>query len=101
MAGCTLKVSAKDLHSEARTADPSLDQFTSLLHSYPAETIEFVKKTKWLAPEDVFYLGFHFAEKDRQEKEFGGEVLHLVVSRAGRTKLGKDAKHKLAGEGFD
>jgi HEAT repeat protein len=101
MAGCSLKVSAKDLNSEARTADPSLDQFTSLLHSYPAETSEFVKKTKWLAPEDLFYLGFHFAEKDRQEKQFGGQVLSLVVTRAGRSKLGKDAKHKLAGEGLD
>jgi len=100
LAGCSLKLSAKDLHAEARAGDPCLDQINHLIHSYPAETAEFVKKAKWLGPEDLFYLGFHFAEKERQEKEFGGQVLRLAIQRGGRSKIAKDAKSKLLGEGL-
>jgi len=60
-----------------------------------------VPKAKWLEPEDLFYLGFHFAEKEREEKKFGGEVLHLLVKRSPQSKLAKDAKSKLKREGFD
>ncbi|MFL5241672.1 MAG: HEAT repeat domain-containing protein [Gemmataceae bacterium] len=100
LAGCNLKLSSKDLHAEARATDPCLDQFNNLIHSYPDQTAEFVKKAKWLDPEDLFYLGFHFAEKERQDKEFGGEVLRLAIQRGGRSKVAKDAKSKLRGEGL-
>lgn len=103
LAGCGLKVSSHDLAAEARAADPCLDQFASLVHSHEAELLDFLKKAKWLDPEDLFYLGFHFAEKekDRQERNLGAEALRLVVKRSPRSKLAKDARAKLGREGLD
>jgi HEAT repeat protein len=100
-AACALKVSAHDLSAEARAADPALQQFARLIDSHEAETREFVTKAKWLDAEELFYLGFHFAEKERAEKKFGGEMLRLVVKRSPRSKLAKDAKSKLRGEGLE
>src|SRR5439155_23572298 len=59
LAACGLKVSNKGLAAEARSADPALQQCTRLLNGYQAETLAFLKKAKWLEPEDLFYLGFH------------------------------------------
>ena len=101
MAACGLKVSGKDLNADARAADPALHQFAALIHSHEAEATEMLQKAKWLGPEDLFYLGFHFAEKDRQEQKFGGTALKLVVKRSKKSKLAKDAKMKLKREGLD
>jgi hypothetical protein len=100
LAGCGLKVSGKDLAAEQRSQDPALQQFGSLIHSYGDELTRFVEKAKWLEPDDLFYLGFHFSEQNRQEKEFGGQVLQLLVKRSPRAKLAKDAKSKLKREGL-
>jgi hypothetical protein len=99
--GCALKVSGRDLSAEARAADPALQQFARLIDNHEAETLDFVGKAKWLEPEELFYLGFHFAEKERAEKRFGGEMLRLVVKRSPKSKLAKDAKSKLRGEGLE
>jgi HEAT repeat protein len=101
LAACGLKASSKDLSAEARAADPALQQFTSLIHAHEAEVTEALRKAKWLEPEDLFYLGFHFVEKDRQERTFGGEALKLLVKRSPKSKLAKDAKAKLKREGMD
>src|SRR5262249_20335988 len=98
---CALKVSGRDLSAEARAADPCLQQFARLIDNHEAETLEFVTKAKWLEPEELFYLGFHFAEKERAEKKFGGEMLRLMVKRSPKSKLAKDAKSKLRGEGLE
>ena len=90
-----------DLTAESRSTEPCLQQFANLVHSHAAEVSEYVPKAKWLEPEDLFYLGFHFAEKEREEKKFGGDVLHLLVKRSPQSKLAKDAKNKLKREGFD
>jgi hypothetical protein len=100
-AGCALKASGHDLSASARAADPALQQMARLIGSHEAETLAFVTKAKWLDPEELYYLGFHFAEKERAEKKFGGEMLHLVAQRAPRSKLAKDARSKLRGEGLD
>ncbi len=101
LAACALKVSQHDLAAEARGQDLALQQFAGLVHSGAEELLPFVEKAKWLEPEDLFYLGFHFAEQpQRQEREFGGKVLELVVRRSPRGKLAKDAKSKLKREGL-
>jgi hypothetical protein len=101
-AACALKMSAHDLSTEARAADPCLNQFAALVHGGHADELAaYLRKAKWLEPTELFYLGFHFAEKERQEKEFGGSVLRLVIERAKKTKIGKDAKSKLRNEGLD
>jgi hypothetical protein len=102
LAACGLKVSAHDLAAEQRHSDTCLQQFTSLVHSHGDELTAFVEQAKWLEPENLFYLGFHFAEQNhRQEKEFGGKVLKLLVQRSPRSKLAKDAKSKLQREGME
>jgi HEAT repeat protein len=100
-AGCALRVSGHDLSAEARAADPALQQFARLIDNHEVETLEFVTKAKWLEPEDLFYLGFHFAEKERAEKKFGGAMLRLVAQHSPRSKMAKDAKSKLRGEGLE
>lgn len=100
LAGCGLKLSRHDLNPEARNTDPALQQLGRLLHGYEAEVLDFLKKAKWLDPEDLYYVGFHFADRDGQGRKFGGEVLKLLVQRSPRSKLAQDAKRKVRSAGL-
>jgi hypothetical protein len=100
MAACGLKASEHDLAVESRTADPSLQQFARLVRSHDVDPADRLKQAKWLGPEDLFYVGFHFAEGDRQEREFGAQALRLAIQRSPRSKLAKDAKSKLRSTGL-
>jgi hypothetical protein len=101
LAATGLKLSGRDLSADARASDPCLEQFANLVHSMGDELLTYVKKAKWLEPEELFYLGFHFAEKDHQEQKFGGEMLRLVLDQSPRSAVAKDAKTKLRREGLD
>jgi HEAT repeat protein len=101
LAGCALKVSTHDLAAEARAADPALQQFARLVHNPETPPLERVKQAKWLDPEDLFYLGFHFVEGERGERDFGGQVLRLLLQRSPRSKLARDAKSKLRSAGLE
>jgi len=101
LACCGLKVSPHDLAPEARASDPCLQQFATLCQGYEAELSAALEKIKWLSPEDLYYLGFHFAEQAGQQKQFGGKVLRLLVKRSPRTKLAQAAKRKLRGVGLE
>jgi len=97
----SLKVSPKDLALDARNTDPSLHQFAGLLHRHETEPIKLVSKAKWLEAEDLFFLGFHFVEKTGSEKQFGMEVLRVLMKRSPRSKQAKDAKSKLRSQGLE
>lgn len=101
LACCGLKVSPHELSPEARAGDPCLQQFATLYQGYEAELSAELEKIKWLEPEDLYYLGFHFAEQVGQQKQFGGKVLRLLVKRSPRSKLAQAAKRKLRGAGLD
>jgi HEAT repeat protein len=101
LAACGLKTSAHDLSAEARDNDPCLIQFGHLCQNYEAELGEQLEKIDWLAPEDLHYLGFHFAEREGRQKQFAAKVLGLVVKRSPRSKLGQAAKAKLRSAGLD
>jgi hypothetical protein len=101
LGACGLKTSGKDMAAEARAADHALGQFQRLLPGYESEVLDFLKKTKWLGPEDLYYLGFHFADQSGPTRKFGGQVLKLLMQRSGRTKLAQDAKRKLRSAGLD
>jgi hypothetical protein len=101
LACCGLKVSSHDLASEARGSDPCLQQFATLCQGYEPELSAELEKMIWLEPEDLYYLGFHFAEQVGQQKQFGGKVLHLLMKRSPRAKLAKAAKTKLRGAGLE
>jgi hypothetical protein len=95
LAGVALKLSAKDLAASAREDDPSLTQFAGLIQHHEEELFPALEKTKWLDPEDLYYLGFHFAEKDGASRKFGGQVLNLLLKRSPKGKLAQAAKSKL------
>jgi HEAT repeat protein len=100
-AACGVKVSVHDLAPAARAADPCLAQFARLIHSHDTPPLTYVEKASWLEPEDLFYLGFHFAEGTGPERDFGGELLHLLLKKAPKSKLARDARAKLRGAGLD
>ncbi len=99
LACCGLKLSNKEISPDARGNDPCLGQFTHLVQGYEAELTKALDKTKWLEPEDLFYLGFHFIEKDGTPRRFGAAVLQLLLNRSPKSKLAKDAKAKLKAAG--
>ncbi len=101
LAACGLKIAGHDLAAEARAADPVLQQFARLLSSHETDPLVYLKQTKWLEAEDLFYLGFHFVEGAGAERTFGGQVLHLLLKRWPKSKLAKDAKRKLHSQGLD
>ena len=58
-------------------------------------TAERLRKERAFTPEELFYVAFHFAEGDADEKSLAGELLKHLVAKHGRTKTGKAAKNKL------
>ena len=100
LAATGLKESARDLASENRSNDPPLHQFARLLQNPAFDLLGHVVKAKWLDTEDLFYLGFHFAEQTHRAKEFGKRLLEMVCKRAAKSDLGKQAKRKLKSEGL-
>jgi len=100
LAATGLKESTHDLSPDHRQSDPSLNQFTRLLQNAAFDLLGHINQAKWLGPEELFYVGFHFAEQTHRAKEFGKQVLELVVKRSPKTDLGKQAKRKLKSEGL-
>src|SRR5688572_30674553 len=95
LAFCGLKTSAEALDEAGRAADPCLRNFASLLEQDADLLTKEVAKAKWLDPEDLFYVGFHFAEQAGRARQFGADVLGLVLKRAPRGELAKSARNKL------
>jgi HEAT repeat protein len=90
-----LKLSPKEIATDFRSADPCLRQFANVLGTDAAEVQKQIEKAKWLEPEDLFYLGFHFAELFNHERAFGAAVLQHLVKVSPRSKLAANAKTKL------
>ena len=93
-----LKVSNKSLSHEERGNDPCLGQFARLLQDPSFDVVARLAKLKWLDPEDLFYLGFHFVEQNHREREFGKSVLETLIKRSPRSAVAKDARQKLKSE---
>lgn len=90
-----LKLSAKNVAADARNLDLCLRNFSTALGLDAAKTLELVGKAKWLDADDLFYLGFHFAEHTGQEREFGVGVLRQLIKASGKTKAAANARNKL------
>ena len=100
-AGLCLKLSDKDTAEVARQSDPCLDQFVRLHHNSSFDLLDAIGKAKWLDDEDLFYLGFHFAsDLHKPARDFGRDILQIVIKRSPRTKIGKNARSKLKTEGL-
>lgn len=57
-----------------------------------------LRKDKAISLDDLYHVGFHFAERGQP---LGIELLEAVIAKGGRTKLGKMARNKLALSGAD
>jgi HEAT repeat protein len=99
LALCGLKASAHDLAAESRAADPCLQQLVRLCQTDEPAVRAALEKSKWLTPEDLYYVGFHLVEQGDLPARCGVEVLKLVAKRSPRSKLGQSAKHKLTNSG--
>jgi HEAT repeat protein len=97
-AATALKLSNHDLSPEHRSSDPALHQFGRLLQNAGFDVLGRLAKEKWLEAGDLFYLGFHFVEQSHRLREFGRQVLELVIKRSAQSDLGKQAKRKLKSE---
>ena len=95
LALCGLRMSAKEVALESRQNDACLRQFAHCIAADAAETRKAVEQAKWLEPEDLFYLGFHFCEHFHQEKDFGVAVLQHLVKSSPKSKVAANAKNKL------
>jgi HEAT repeat protein len=100
LAACSLHLAEKGLEPESRAADPTLEQFAGLLHRHEIDLLDCISKAKWLTPEDLFYLGFHFAEGTKEEREFAARVLKLLIERSPKSRQAKDARSKLKSHGL-
>ncbi|MFQ5458955.1 MAG: HEAT repeat domain-containing protein, partial [Myxococcota bacterium] len=96
-----LKLSPRETGRAARAADPALDLLGQLLDRPKFPLLQRIRKEKTrLGPEDLFYLGFHFSELDGPRREFGGDVLGLLIKRSPRTRYGRAARNKLKLQGL-
>ena len=98
-AACALRLSARELATESRTADPALHQFGQMIAAYEAELVAALDKAKWLEPDDLYYLGFHFVEQGGRAKSFAAKVLQMLVAKSPKSKVGQAAKSKLKSSG--
>jgi hypothetical protein len=99
LAAAGLKLSGHDPAVEARQADHALGQFGRLLQNPSFDLLGHVTKAKWLDVGDLYYLGFHFVEQTHRARDFGKEILELVVKRLPRSEIGKNARKKLNSAG--
>lgn len=95
IATVALKLSNKELETEARAHDTSLHQFSDLIRQDEPATYKEVESTKWLGADELYYLGFHFIEHAGVMGDFGGKVLKLLLKRFPKNKLAASAKNKL------
>jgi HEAT repeat protein len=83
--------SPRELSPAARATDDALRQIAALAEE-GFDVVTQLRKDRSLDPEQLYYVGFHFAEK---RDPIGAELLRVVIDKSGRTKLGKMAKNKL------
>lgn len=90
-----LKLHRHTVDAPSRRHEPALELLADLYRSSAFPVLESLKREKALEPEDLFYLGFHFAEGATPERSLGQEILEFLAARSPRSKIGKSAKNKL------
>ena len=81
-----------DTKPAARNGDDAL-RLLGALAGRGYDVAAALRKDRGLDLEHLYYVGFHFVEKDHP---LGEDMLSHVADKAGRTKLGKMAKNKLS-----
>lgn len=99
MALAELKLSKKEIGLFQRDADPAIRLFASLVHNSPSFVIGKLRKDRSLDAEDLYYLGFHFAEKLFELKDFGIQILKMLIKKYPRSRCTLSAKKKIKAVG--
>lgn len=99
LAVARLKVSPKDRSRSSRQADYALDHMATLLAHDPKGFRARLFAEPMLDDADLYYVGYHFAERLNEERRFGADVLRHVVAKWPRRAAAKQAKAKLTLEG--
>ena len=86
-----LQKSRLDARPDMRAKDEAVKAFANIIGT--VDVMKALKKDKNVTDEQLFFLGFHFAEEG---EPIGEEMLREVIARAPRSKLAKAAKNKLA-----
>ncbi|HEY3302790.1 MAG TPA: HEAT repeat domain-containing protein [Candidatus Binatia bacterium] len=83
------------LKAHPQRPQPAVELLLDVYRNSAFPLLESLKKEKKLEPEDIFSLGFTFAERPGDERDLGRGLLEHLVTRVPRTKIGKSAKNKL------
>jgi HEAT repeat protein len=90
-----LKLSQKQLEEHARAQDPCLHHFALLAADHAADVLRQLEKTAWIRADELYYLGFHFADATGTLKNFAADVLRLLIKKFPKDKAAASAKSKL------
>ncbi|MFG0319472.1 MAG: HEAT repeat domain-containing protein [Planctomycetota bacterium JB042] len=82
----------------ARADDPVVELFSGIV-SQDFPLFERLRKETVLTADELAWLGAHFVSREHDEQQLGGQVLHLVMRKAPRSNLAKDARSMLAQHG--
>jgi hypothetical protein len=83
---------SRDTRAAARAANEALRLFGAMVDR-GTDVATMLRKDRSLDLEDLYFLGFHFAEENLP---LGEELLRLIVEKGGRAKIAKMARSKLA-----
>lgn len=83
------------LKAHPQRPQPAVELLVDVYRNSAFPLLESIKKEKKLEPEDIFSLGFTFAERPGDERDLGKGLLEHVAAKSPRTKIGKSAKNKL------
>lgn len=94
LATARLKTGTRNLTGLARRRDEALEGLAALERgTFPIA--DRLRKTRFLLPEELFYVAFNLAEQPAT-REAAADLLRHVIKLSPRTKTGKAARNKLA-----
>lgn len=84
-----------------RKNDPAVALIAKILHRPEFPLLKHLDKDRGLVGAgDLLHLGFRFIEKHAGERDFGAEVMKLIVRRFAKTREAAVAKQKLRTQGI-
>jgi len=85
-----------DLSSLRRKDDEGLNLIAELVGRESFPLLKRLKTEKAFRPDDLYTIGFHFAEKLFKQRDLGVDLLTHLVKKSPRGKVGVAARQKLA-----
>jgi len=90
-----MRGSPPDLSPLRRKDDEALKLIAELMKSADFPLAKRLRAEKALGPVELYHIGFHFAEKLFEQREFGIGLLKHLVKKSPRGKIGIAARQKL------